>query len=316
MNVSKQQLEAILQSAPAPRPPAGAKDQLIAQVISVESKSMAIGHQKVSVGWFQRWWPVLVPGLGSIACAVVLTVQQVELNNLKHLLQASSPASLESPPAQNTFVTEPGDLRQKELSEREQAEFERLNKLAAELKTEISQLEQLRDKNEALRKRLAAFEVSGLTQQEAEAVEKGRERALSINCINNLKQLGLAVRTWALDNNDTQPPNLVCMSNELSTPKILICPSDTSRQNATNFSVFTPANCSYEYLVPAGTNILDAEPNRVMTRCPIHGHVGLCDGSIMSSAKSHPEWLRNRNGKLYYEPKQADPNPAPNEKGQ
>jgi prepilin-type processing-associated H-X9-DG protein len=62
--------------------------------------------------------------------------------------------------------------------------------------------------------------------------------------MNNLKQVGLSFRTWALDNSDKYPmqvavtnggtmelvssglvfPHFLVMSNELSTPKILICP--------------------------------------------------------------------------------------------
>lgn len=76
-----------------------------------------------------------------------------------------------------------------------------------------------------------------------------------LNCSNNLKQIGLAFKTWALDNGDRFPmgvstndggtlelcsgPNafahFAVMSNELSTPKVLVCPQDTSRQWATNF---------------------------------------------------------------------------------
>src|ERR1039458_640520 len=67
-----------------------------------------------------------------------------------------------------------------------------------------------------------------------------------IDCTNNLKQLGLAYRIWAGDNNDKYPMQVSAinggamelvggpdewktfqvMSNELSTPKILYCPED------------------------------------------------------------------------------------------
>jgi len=76
-----------------------------------------------------------------------------------------------------------------------------------------------------------------------------------INCTNNLKQIGLAFKTWALDNGDQFPMrvstidggamelsagsnafmNFRVMSNELSTPKVLVCPQDTKRHSATNF---------------------------------------------------------------------------------
>src|SRR5258707_2707871 len=67
-----------------------------------------------------------------------------------------------------------------------------------------------------------------------------------INCINNLKQVGLSFRTWALDNNDKYPMQVSVtnggtielingsvfspfqvMSNELCTPKNLKCSQET-----------------------------------------------------------------------------------------
>ena len=79
-----------------------------------------------------------------------------------------------------------------------------------------------------------------------------------LSCVNNLKQVGLAFRTFALDNNDHYPAHVAAaaggskelaasfgpyvhfrvMSNELSTPKILICPDDPDprRIAATTFT--------------------------------------------------------------------------------
>ncbi|MGO8837258.1 MAG: type II secretion system protein [Limisphaerales bacterium] len=81
-----------------------------------------------------------------------------------------------------------------------------------------------------------------------------------------LKQIGVAFRLWEGDNNDKYPMAVsvtnggameliatgnvaACfqvMSNELSTPKILICPKDTRRVWATNFSTdFDDSHISY-----------------------------------------------------------------------
>ena len=98
------------------------------------------------------------------------------------------------------------------------------------------------------------------------ALARAKARAQRTSCGNNLKQMGLAMKTWALDNNDRfpmlvgsadgGPPNPIInqagvgrtinagflyqvwgvMSNELSTPKILVCPSD-ERSAQTNFSI-------------------------------------------------------------------------------
>jgi prepilin-type N-terminal cleavage/methylation domain-containing protein/prepilin-type processing-associated H-X9-DG protein len=107
------------------------------------------------------------------------------------------------------------------------------------------------------------------------ALARAKARAQRINCTNNLKQVGLAFKTWALDNGDVFPMRLSvaqggaqehvgkrslapspptfptgqgvfgmfqCMSNELSTPKILYCPSEyEARQAASTFASFVPA---------------------------------------------------------------------------
>ncbi|HLP76887.1 MAG TPA: prepilin-type N-terminal cleavage/methylation domain-containing protein [Candidatus Paceibacterota bacterium] len=112
------------------------------------------------------------------------------------------------------------------------------------------------------------------------ALAKAKAKAQRIACVNGQKQVSLAFRIWSGDNQDRFPmavstsqggasENVVngteavtapggtyapamaflVMSNELSTPKILFCPSDSIHsQMATNFSFMdvmgtaTPAN--------------------------------------------------------------------------
>jgi hypothetical protein len=77
---------------------------------------------------------------------------------------------------------------------------------------------------------------------------------------------GLAVRVWAIDNN-IFPPDIVCMSNELNTPKILVCPP-TGRQVAPA-SPHTDA-VLHEYLLgeqtdpPAYCSAVDSRERDVM----------------------------------------------------
>ena len=93
------------------------------------------------------------------------------------------------------------------------------------------------------------------------ALAKAKQKAVKINCTNNLKQVGLAFRMWSDDNthypqgfpqslgmatlttwptsgnNSPQTYRVYeAMSNELSTPKIVICPGD-DRNAGTNFTV-------------------------------------------------------------------------------
>src|SRR3989442_7958970 len=48
------------------------------------------------------------------------------------------------------------------------------------------------------------------------ALARAKARAQRINCTNNLKQIGLAFRTWALDNGDVYPMRLSTASGGAS----------------------------------------------------------------------------------------------------
>ena len=134
--------------------------------------------------------------------------------------------------------------------------------------------------------------------------------AQKITCVNNLKQIGLAIRTFAIDNDGRFPFNLstnsggtleLCRrgsggfdsnaaihfqvaSNELSTPKILVCPKDRSKKPATVFSLLTADNVTYR--LRTGTNITEEGPKKVLAECPIDGNKLYTDGSVMDS-KGH-----------------------------
>jgi prepilin-type N-terminal cleavage/methylation domain-containing protein len=98
------------------------------------------------------------------------------------------------------------------------------------------------------------------------ALAKAKARALRIQCVNNLKQCGLATRVWEGDNNDRYPMAVYTaqggayeyvhhtgqgkvfqvMSNELSTPKVLLCPADSFHSvAATNFGTALSGNGDY-----------------------------------------------------------------------
>ena len=92
------------------------------------------------------------------------------------------------------------------------------------------------------------------------ALAKAKARAQRINCVNNLKNIGLAFRVFSTDQNGAFPwavpvenggvsiPDAglsgsnwqiyATISNELSSPKILVCPSDSGRQVAANWGIF------------------------------------------------------------------------------
>jgi hypothetical protein len=96
------------------------------------------------------------------------------------------------------------------------------------------------------------------------AQPKKNRKSPRIKCVNNLKNVGLAFRIFATDHGDRFPMAVStneggsmeyiadgnplmyfrALSNELSTPILLICPSD-KRKAATNFASLQQRNVSY-----------------------------------------------------------------------
>ncbi len=109
--------------------------------------------------------------------------------------------------------------------------------------------------------------------------------AQKIQCVNNLKQICLATRIYSVDNKGIFPPDFLSMSNELSSPKILVCPADTEHVKVSSWEEFDPRrNVTYEYLKP-GIAEKDAVAE-VIFRCPIHNSVGMGDGSVQQRARN------------------------------
>jgi hypothetical protein len=67
------------------------------------------------------------------------------------------------------------------------------------------------------------------------------------------------------------------MTNELGSPKILVCPADANRKPSANWAEFTPQNVSYEMLSPG---CKETDPEVVYVRCPIHNSVSTVDGAV------------------------------------
>lgn len=93
-----------------------------------------------------------------------------------------------------------------------------------------------------------------------------RTRATRINCVSNLKQMALGFRMWADEHEGQFPmqvswqeggskeltlrgwvaPSFWAASNELNSPKMLVCPSDKKRlPPVTNFASLTDRKISY-----------------------------------------------------------------------
>lgn len=112
------------------------------------------------------------------------------------------------------------------------------------------------------------------------ALAKAKAKAQRIKCVNNLKNIGLSFRIFATDNGDLFPMavstnaggssefvgpvgtstalalqawrHFQAMSNELSTPKIVICPADAGRVEANTFGSIKPTGTAGQNVEPFG----------------------------------------------------------------
>jgi hypothetical protein len=298
------QIENALRRSPRPRAPGNLKAKLLTQTKASSSDRTArpSATRGVRPGWFQQWWRVLAPACAFLVCLFVLGVQQQEFRNRRQNLQTLTSQPESTAPGADAGSADAHNASQVPAAS-ETEEIAKLKETVSRLTAEISKLEQLRTENQNLRSQLSTPSPSQLSPKEVAAMNDQKDRATMIQCANNMKQMCIAVRVWAGDNDEVSPPDIISMTNELWKPKVLWCPADAARSMAKDWSTYTDANCSYEYLAPSATNTWSAEPDRVLFRCPIHGNIGLCDGSVqMEVEKIHPESLVRRDGKLYFQP--------------
>ena len=136
------------------------------------------------------------------------------------------------------------------------------------------------------------------------ALAKAKAKAQRISCVNNLKQVGIATRIYATDNQDRFPwqvpadeggsaeyiasketlnffKHWQALSNELSNPKVVRCPRDGNRRQATTFAdgdsvrkvtkgttLFADkkgknGNLSVSYFIGKGAD--EAKPNNILS---------------------------------------------------
>jgi hypothetical protein len=143
------------------------------------------------------------------------------------------------------------------------------------------------------------------------ALSTSHHCALKANCVNNLRQMGIAFRIWEGDHGDEYPMNLsvsaggarefaasgnvvACfqvMSNELVAPQLLICPDDSRRRAATNFETLKPFNLSYFVALNASEDdpevFLSGDANLVLRGRPV-------PASILNPWTNSTTWTSDR----------------------
>ena len=137
------------------------------------------------------------------------------------------------------------------------------------------------------------------------ALTGAHDRVRRIQCVNNLKQCGLAFRIWEGEHDDKYPMEVPMtkggtkefdtgtdtfrhfqvMSNELNTPKILIRPADT-RTVADSFIILKNQNISYFASLDASEIspqvFLDGDRNLTSDAPPENGILKLVPGQSLS----------------------------------
>ena len=114
--------------------------------------------------------------------------------------------------------------------------------------------------------------------------ERAKIRAERLACGSYMVSIGLAARMWANDNGERMPLDLLSISNEINTTKVLFCPGDHSRRPPHEWTSFTVGQSSFEIVTPG---LRDGETNSVFLRCKIHGNVGYADGSVFVEGRRH-----------------------------
>ncbi|MDB6066997.1 MAG: hypothetical protein JWR26_3205 [Pedosphaera sp.] len=148
-----------------------------------------------------------------------------------------------------------------------------------------------------------------LASKAPSAYTTDQPKAVRINCMSNLKQIGLAFRVWEGDHQDQYTFNVsmnqggslefcdrdangfersswrhfLPMKDELVSPMVLACPMDKSKVATRDWQALGPGNVTY--LIRSGTNIDETNPNEVMVVCPICGNRCYTDGHVEGPKK-------------------------------
>lgn len=136
------------------------------------------------------------------------------------------------------------------------------------------------------------------------ALGKAKSKAQMINCVNNMKQLGLAVRIHSGDNNDTYPAATNwcdAITTEVGTPKVFVCPGAPNLTSGYAFNAKLGGVAEGE-IDPSTVMIFESDSGwnasggrELMITKPRHGNryvVGLADGSVQQMTEAQIRQLR------------------------
>jgi hypothetical protein len=287
-------IERLLRQRPEVAVPPGLHVKLRSQIALEPARDTYV---VLTTPWWRRWAPALSIALLMIACLVVIAVQTGELRKIRaerQLLeqQLDGPASRHSASATLTELED--SIRRIEEAQRLRAEIE-------ELKQQLIEAEQLAKQNESFRAQLAELSAKPAADDPFAAQKAKAER---IQCINNIKQIALATLMWGHDHGQVFPPDFQAIQDQLKSPSLLTCPSDTANlPPAKSWNDFDPGRVSYDWL--AAGHRINGPRDEVITRCRVHFNVGNGDGSAQQWNRETMEYV-NEDGIVKVKRKVSD----------
>jgi prepilin-type processing-associated H-X9-DG protein len=129
-----------------------------------------------------------------------------------------------------------------------------------------------------------------------------------MSCVNHLKQIGLALRMWSNDSDAKFPwdvslayggtkdfvatgqawRHFQAISNELNSPKVLVCPNEKERTRVTEFAALNDSHLSYFVGLSADETkpqtILSGDRNLAADGKPLQGAVALSTNAVLGWA--------------------------------
>jgi len=108
-------------------------------------------------------------------------------------------------------------------------------------------------------------------------LELAKQRATSLACINNLRQIVQAARLWSFANGGGFPTRIELFRVGFSSPAVLLCPANLAHPAWTNWDGFDWGQIDYQWISQANWN----NPADIVCKCRIHDNVALVDGSAL-----------------------------------